>query len=660
MKIKSIHLKNIRSYEDQFVEIPEGSTLLAGDVGCGKSTILKAMEFALFGLKKGELEGTDLLRHGKNSGSVMLNLELDGRDVKIERNLRRSKGITQDASKLVIDNQPLDLMPVELKSKILELIGYSQNLLKGNKPLFRFTVYTPQEEMKKILADEEDRLDTLRDIFDIGKYGNIRDNARTFMTELRRMKAGLEGEIRAMEQDVARLDELRVSKADIQRQITAEKSRQKEAEDKVSYSKTRLDKLKKDFAEINAIRHDVTKKESDLFGRRKRNEQIRAEAAETRAKILDYSATLSQTAAQKSLAELKKELSEAEKRKEHLVSEKAVLFSDHKKLHRIFTAGVCETCGQKVHNPEEFGKNVTGMSARLDAINEDISKIESLQQRLKDDISAGEKNERYSHLIRDLEERESRLEKELETNERDVASLTSGLDMLKPKTLGFEKLQEDIGTLENEFYRLQKDKSEIERILSRYEQQLADAEKRIQETEAKKEKMGQARQRTEKISRMLGWFDPFIRLMETMEKHVMLSIQKEFNEYFQKWFSVLMGDQLSVKIDERFSPLIEQNGYQTEYQNLSGGEKTAVALAYRLALNKVINDVADTIKTKDLLVLDEPTDGFSADQLDRIRDVIAELGLGQIIIVSHEAKIDTYVDNVIRVYKENHVSRVAY
>ncbi|MBI4174550.1 MAG: hypothetical protein HY517_02805, partial [Candidatus Aenigmarchaeota archaeon] len=65
-----------------------------------------------------------------------------------------------------------------------------------------------------------------------------------------------------------------------------------------------------------------------------------------------------------------------------------------------------------------------------------------------------------------------------------------------------------------------------------------------------------------------------------------------------------------------------------------------------------------SIKTKDLLILDEPTDGFSSEQLDRIRDVIAELALKQIILVSHEPKIDTFVDNVIRVYKEDHVSRV--
>ena len=163
------------------------------------------------------------------------------------------------------------------------------------------------------------------------------------------------------------------------------------------------------------------------------------------------------------------------------------------------------------------------------------------------------------------------------------------------------------------------------------------------------------------LNELINWFDVyFITLMGIIERHVMAALQQVFNEFFQKWFSILMGEQFSVRVDENFSPLIEQNGYITEYTNLSGGEKTAVALAYRLALNKVINSMIDTIKTRDIMILDEPTDGFSSEQLDRIRDVIAELGLKQIILVSHESKIDTFVDNVIKIYKEDHISKVVY
>ena len=117
---------------------------------------------------------------------------------------------------------------------------------------------------------------------------------------------------------------------------------------------------------------------------------------------------------------------------------------------------------------------------------------------------------------------------------------------------------------------------------------------------------------------------------------------------------------MSVRVDEEFTPLIEQDGYETYIENLSGGEKTSVALSYRLALNKVINDIVAGIKTKDIIMLDEPTDGFSSEQLDKVRHVLDLLNMKQIIIVSHESKIESFVESVVRVNKEEHVSAISW
>ena len=63
------------------------------------------------------------------------------------------------------------------------------------------------------------------------------------------------------------------------------------------------------------------------------------------------------------------------------------------------------------------------------------------------------------------------------------------------------------------------------------------------------------------------------------------------------------------------------------------------------------------IKTGDILMLDEPTDGFSSEQLDKVRDVLEQLNMRQVVIVSHESKIESFVDKVIRIGKEEHVSK---
>ena len=147
--------------------------------------------------------------------------------------------------------------------------------------------------------------------------------------------------------------------------------------------------------------------------------------------------------------------------------------------------------------------------------------------------------------------------------------------------------------------------------------------------------------------------------MSDIERHVMGRIKQEFDKLLQQWFSMLVDDEnINVTIDEDFTPIIEQNGYTTDYDYLSGGERTAAALAYRLALNQTINTVISKINTKDLLILDEPTDGFSSEQMDKLREVLDQLKAEQIIIVSHESKIESYVDNIIRINKDNNISGI--
>ena len=104
MLLKSIKLNNIRSYLDQKIDFPAGSLLLSGDIGSGKSTILLAIEFALFGSKPSELPASSLLRHGKKEGSVELSFEIEGKEILIKRNLKKGKNaIKQETGYIITD-----------------------------------------------------------------------------------------------------------------------------------------------------------------------------------------------------------------------------------------------------------------------------------------------------------------------------------------------------------------------------------------------------------------------------------------------------------------------------------------------------------------------------------------------------------------------------
>ena len=131
------------------------------------------------------------------------------------------------------------------------------------------------------------------------------------------------------------------------------------------------------------------------------------------------------------------------------------------------------------------------------------------------------------------------------------------------------------------------------------------------------------------------------------------------NTFFIKWFGLLIEDEsLFARLDETFTPIITQDGYDMPLAHLSGGEKTSVALAYRLALNHVINDVVGEVHTKGMLILDEPTDGFSTQQIARMGEVFRNLSLTQIILVSHEQSMESLAQTIYTITKSQGQSSI--
>ena len=110
-------------------------------------------------------------------------------------------------------------------------------------------------------------------------------------------------------------------------------------------------------------------------------------------------------------------------------------------------------------------------------------------------------------------------------------------------------------------------------------------------------------------------------------------------------------------MDEDFTPILEQDGYEQDFNNLSGGEQTSISLAYRLSLNTMMRKTTESLKSN-LLILDEPTDGFSKNQLAKVKNVLRELDSEQIILVSHEKELETYVDNVFQISKSEGYSKI--
>ena len=262
MQIKKIKLNNIRSYENEEIKFPEGITLLSGNIGSGKSTILLSIDFALFGIRRGELDGASLLRNGADAAYVTLDLIIDNKQVSIKRILKKtSAGITQSAGYLTINDITQELTPVELKQKILELLKYPQEILTKKSMIYRYTVYTPQEETKAILlGDKELRLETLRRVFNIDKYKRVKDNYKILISELKIKKKESAALIYDLEDKKSRLKENESSQKLLSENIAVANYYINKKLESIVNVKLNLSKIEDQIKSLNN-----TKKESEII-----------------------------------------------------------------------------------------------------------------------------------------------------------------------------------------------------------------------------------------------------------------------------------------------------------------------------------------------------------------------------------------------------------
>ncbi len=680
MKLKKIKLKNIRSYEEQEIVFPEGSVLLAGDVGSGKTSILLAVEYALFGLQPGQT-GSALLRNGAQTGEVILELESEGQEIIVERKLRRgNKTITNEYAGLTINGEKKDYAVTELKTRILTILGYPQEFIKKNNLLYRYTVYTPQEQMKQIiLEDPEVRLNVLRHVFGIDKYKIMRENLAIVSAKLREEIKMMQVEVRTLELDKERIvqekDRLSVLGSlmlEKEQVLGLVRERKKGCEDELaSFEKTlkERDRLETELEKTKVLR---STKDDALF-------QAKKEVAELTRALADSIEPLQEETLKMTLQSLLKtkiNLDTLQSKHIDLLGQLKNMEDTRKELmvkkERVFRIDICPTCLQDV--PEVHKHNILNETERslanikkrteellleketlftlLEKEKMDLIQLEERKVALEILRSKQEQQEKTKRRHQEVQRLQSALEKDIIMLEKHMATIKEDMIALSRFSGLFKMKQDDLKAIDQE-----EKSGEIALAELRKEQELMRADIiRLEQSLSQKE---QLKLKLTSMLELSDWLSgSFLSLLDFTERHVLLKLRGEFANLFSKWFMMLAGDVFEIRLDENFTPIILQGEVEMEYTFLSGGERTAVALAYRLALNQTINSLMSRIKTKDIVILDEPTDGFSEAQIDKMRDVFDELNVTQLLIVSHEQKIENFVDNVIRLKKELDASAV--
>ena len=127
-------------------------------------------------------------------------------------------------------------------------------------------------------------------------------------------------------------------------------------------------------------------------------------------------------------------------------------------------------------------------------------------------------------------------------------------------------------------------------------------------------------------------------------------IQKNTKEFFDD-FNFNYSD---LKIDEDYNVTVWGPEGEASMSMVSGGEKIAIALALRLGITKSI--ARGDLET---ILLDEPTIYLDSARRQDLINLLKEMSLlPQMIIVTHESQLESAADNLIKVEKENGISKI--
>ncbi len=669
MIIKRLRMENIRSYKAAEVEFPRGRTLFVGDIGSGKSTILMAVEFALFGL--GSAKASSLLRMGESRGAVELDFEANGRDYWVRRALAKKGGsIQQVEGKLRGPEGEEDYPASEMKERMLEILNFREPTDPRSRSLiYQYAVYTPQEEMKQILAlPASIRLQILRRAFGVEEYKLAMENAKELYAKIHGKKGEFEvaaRDIPALRKEVSVLKEkgdngdkelLKLERFEMEEEAAIKRLESEREE--LHGVETQLASARSDQGhlnrEIKGLREEVEEMTQDIRDLGRKASHLKERAIE-----------LGRALEGRSVEDLKVATSTVRKEIERHNASAVEIKTKMAQYESVAEEGRCPVCDRDA-KPEEFAEKIGRLSKESEVAFVHLQRLERELGELEEALDRRRRQDALAEKAREDLARAKEHEEETEKKDRRLASFRTKLRESEEKA---SRLETRIRVLEGEAQGLEPLRRKIEasqKSLNASRERIASLKTEIKKWREELQKKAESiagKERNSSKARELGereiWLEEyFVPTIESIERHVMTSINREFGSNFQRWFSILVEEGgKEARVDEEFTPLVEAEGYDQDIEFLSGGERTSVALAYRLALSQMVQKFAEVGRSS--LILDEPTDGFSKEQLGKMREILDEMANPQVIMVSHERELESMVDQIYRVAKVDGESKIS-
>jgi len=638
--ITSVELSNFLSHKNNEIKFDQGVTVILGHNGAGKSTIMDAIIFSMFGSNRRD-SVEKLQKEGETQTYAKTSFEINGEIFhtirKIQNGSTKSHQLTDESGSLITKSAK------ETEDKIKEIIELDYNEL-------RIASIVQADELTRIITEGSELRSLIDKIMGAEKYSKLesllKEVIKNFRIELQE-KHGytyenlvpLEEKINEAENNKeefdGKLNQLKVSLEKINEEKNGLNQKIQEYE-KNSDSKNEYQKTKNEF--IKHVKNVIMQKLSEHEKQRKKfvrcHEQFPiAEKKEELGRIVN---------------KIEDEIKKNQDKIQELNSKLSSLFEQEKLAEKLqLTDGKCPVCDTEVKQlkPIFQEEHIKGEKQKIE---KELTNLKEQQKRLDGDITKNRREfddantasiilnengisnkEQLVSIEKGIIEQQNEIatfKKMLESEQfQQVAIIDSTSTTMYQNLVELEKKSKEFD--ENEFRRLKIELEKIERDYNNNREELGrinaildTANSDIMNLTPIVEELKLAKEYVENIEKInLEIFSTQSKTFTGLRYFTLRKISDRASIYLEILKTQvqrvnLFQERASVKIDcETVSGI-------RPVKNLSSGEQACVALSIRLAMAEIM-----TKSPLRVMILDEPTAHLDQEHCELFLDALRKL-----------------------------------
>ncbi len=677
--IHSIELIDFLAHHDTKLDFSNDATVFVGQNGAGKSSIIDAITFSLFGAHTRK-NNKSLIRRGANKSLVKVDFSANGKNYRTVRQIDAKGTLTAQ----FLEKNGEDFIPIaegERKQFGESMTEEVEKVLGINFEKLKIASIVQQGELNSIIkAKPKEFKELLNTIIGIDRLDVAVESMKEVLKEFRKdiqTKHGF---------DDTQIELLENRMNEFQNEITNSKPMMKKLEEEKQVRETKIIQIEQEVEKDNVkeiqLRELEDQKEELLSYAKETIKKIQREVMEEERKVNEckgcFSIVSKRGEIESRLFKLKEELQTNSK--ELVESEKKkIRFEEQGEFaNRLdLKDGKCPVCDSKVDhlNPlfqkEHLEEEIKTLDRKISQTKEKQVELEDSIEKINDELREAENADiklKTHNISTEIElEQIAATIKEKVKKIKDIpitinsgqlleaSSIDAHAKMKYEKILQIEKTTS--GFNQEEFLLKKKDLIQNRDRLRQIDQEFGAISNRIENAE-------QQLERNRIILDELHNVRKYVIELENIQKNVysidgpvakslrswaLDIISEKASEYLEKLNTKIQRISLSQKTRD-VNITCYARSTMLELESLSGGEQVSIALSLRLGMAHLLG-----ASNLNFMILDEPTTHLDSERrkalvgvLSQLASIRGEEASMQFIIISHDAEIfeDSSVENI--------------